>query len=70
MNGSTLAGVMGQMACYTGAPVTWDEARRSDLQYGPSPEDSSFETRPPSLPDSSGNYPLPRPGMTRLDGKV
>ena len=70
MNHSTLAGVMGQMACYTGGPVTWDEARRSALQYGPAPEDSSFETKPPSLPDKSGNYPLPRPGVTRLDGKV
>jgi len=70
MNNSTLAGVMGQVACYTGAPVTWDEARRSALQYGPSPEDSNFETRPPSLPDKTGNYPLPRPGVTRLDGKV
>jgi myo-inositol 2-dehydrogenase / D-chiro-inositol 1-dehydrogenase len=70
MNNSTLAGVMGQMACYTGAPVTWDEARRSALQYGPSPEASNFETRPPSLPDKTGNYPLPRPGVTRLDGKA
>jgi predicted dehydrogenase len=65
MNPSTLAGVMGQIACYTGAPVTWDEARNSPLQYGPAPEASNFDAKPPTLPDKTGNYPLPRPGVTK-----
>jgi predicted dehydrogenase len=68
MNNSTLAGVLGQMACYSGAPVTWEEAAHSPLQYGPAPEVSNFDTRPPTLPDKTGNYPLPRPGVTRFDG--
>jgi predicted dehydrogenase len=66
MNQSTLAAVMGQMACYSGVPVTWDEALTSPLQYGPAPEIANFDTKPPTLPDPSGNYPLPRPGVTRL----
>ena len=70
MNNSTLAGVLGQMACYTGGPITWDEAARSPLQYGPCPEASNFDTKPPTLPDTTGNYPLPRPGVTRLDGRA
>jgi predicted dehydrogenase len=70
MNQSTLIGVMGQMACYSGAPVTWEEAMNSPLHFGPAPEASNFDTKPPTLPDKTGNYPLPRPGLTRLGEQV
>ena len=66
MVGSTMIGVMGQMAAYTGKTVEWDKAYNSDLQYGPSPEESSFEIDPPTAPDATGNYPIPKPGLTRL----
>jgi myo-inositol 2-dehydrogenase/D-chiro-inositol 1-dehydrogenase len=66
MVGSTMIGVLGQIACYSGKAVTWDEAYKSDLQYGPPPEKSNFETEPPSVPDKTGNYPLPMPGITKL----
>jgi predicted dehydrogenase len=64
MADSTMAGVMGQIACYTGKPVKWEEVQSSDLRFGPPPEESNFETEPPSLADSTGNYPLPLPGLT------
>jgi len=63
MVGSTMIGVLGQIACYTGRETTWEEAYKSDLQYGPPPDESSFDTKPPSVPDKTGNYPLPMPGM-------
>jgi len=66
MANSTMIGVLGQITCYTGKPVTWDEAYKSDLSYGPAPEESNFDTEPPSVPDKTGNYPLPLPGMTKL----
>lgn len=66
MVNSTLSTVMGQIACYQGTAVKWDEAAKSNLQFGPSPDESSFETPPPSKPDAAGNYPLPVPGLTRL----
>ena len=66
MANSTMIGVLGQIACYTGKAVKWDEAYKSDLEYGPSPDDSSFKTEPPTLPDQTGNYPLPLPGLTKL----
>jgi predicted dehydrogenase len=66
MANSTMVGVMGQIACYTGQPVTWDDACKSDLQYGPPPEQSTFDTPPPVKPDKTGNYPLPMPGITKL----
>ncbi len=66
---STMIGVLGQMTCYTGKETTWEEAYKSDLCFGPPPEESNFYTQPPSLPDKpgrSGNYPLPLPGITKL----
>jgi hypothetical protein len=63
---STLSTVMGQMACYTGKQVTWDEAGKSNLQWGPAPDVANFETPPPTKPDQTGNYPLPIPGITTL----
>ncbi len=66
MIGSTMIGVLGQMACYTGKAIHWDDAYNADLEYGPSPDATSFETEPPTLPDETGNYPLPRPGITGL----
>jgi len=63
---STMLTVLGQLACYTGKPLKWDEVAQSDLEFGPSPDEASFETAPPSLPDETGNYPLPKPGITKM----
>lgn len=64
MANSTRIAVLGQLACYTGRPTTWNQVVGSEVQFGPAPEDASFQTEPPSLPDQSGNYPLPIPGLT------
>ena len=66
MANSTMLGVLGQIACYTGKQTAWSDAAESNLQFGPTPEDSTFQTPPPSLPDASGNYPLPMPGIAKL----
>ncbi len=67
MSNSTMIGVLGQMACYSGKPIKWADAYNSDLEFGPAPDDASFETPPPSEPDETGNYPLPLPGVTKLE---
>jgi len=66
MANSTMIGVLGQIACYTGKAVEWDAASKSNLQYGPKPEEASFDIKPPVVPDKTGNYPLPLPGITKL----
>lgn len=63
---STMAVVMGQLACYTGRSLTWDEVSKADFQFGPTPEQSTFDTPPPVKPDATGNYPLPQPGITAM----
>lgn len=66
MANSTMIGVLGQIACYTGKMVTWDQAYNAEFQFGPPPEESTFATKPPVALDATGNYPLPQPGITKL----
>ena len=65
MNDSTMIGVLGQLAVYTGKATKWEDAHQADVEFKPRPEDSTFETPPPTLPDAAGNYPLPKPGITK-----
>ncbi len=66
MNNSTMASVLGQIACYSGKSETWAKVAKSNLEFGPTPEASTFETEPPSTPDQTGNYPLPMPGTAQI----
>jgi predicted dehydrogenase len=66
MANSTLVAILGQLTCFSGKPVTWEAARKSQFQFGPPPEQSSFDTPPPSKPDATGNYPLLMPGISKL----
>lgn len=61
---STLTAILGRMATYTGKKITMEEALNSKLHL--MPEEVTWETTPPSLPDSKGNYPIPTPGKTKM----
>ena len=61
---STLTAILGRMATYTGKKITLDEALNSKLHL--MPETVTWDTTPPSLPDSDGNYPIPTPGKTKM----
>ncbi len=61
---STMVTVMGQIACYSGRATAWGDIADADLEYGPSADEATLEMAPPTLPDATGNYPLPMPGMT------
>lgn len=66
MCNSTLLGVLGQVACYTGKRLDLETVANSDLEFGPTPEESNFDTPAPTIADATGNYPLPIPGITTL----
>lgn len=66
MVNSTMSTILGQLACYSGKPTRWDEVAQADFQFGPSPDEASFDTPPPVTPDATGNYPLPVPGVWRI----
>lgn len=66
MNNSTMITVMGQVSCYTGKPVNWKEIWESNFSYPIAPDEANFDVPPPTKPDATGNYPLPKPGITRM----
>ena len=61
---STMTGILGQIACYTGKKVTWDQAIAAGEVFGPA--DCSFSTQPPVKPNADGTYPVRIPGVTKL----
>lgn len=63
---STLIGVMGQISCYTGQEVTWEQINASDFAYLPKPEDCHDGMEPPTKPGPDGSYPVYVPGKTKL----
>lgn len=63
---STLMGIMGQISCYTGREVTWDQITASDFYFHPKPENVEANMEAPVKPDANGNYPVYTPGVTRL----
>jgi predicted dehydrogenase len=60
---STMTGIMGRMAVYSGKMVTWDEALNSQLALAP--KQYAFDATPPSLPGKNGLYPCAMPGVTK-----
>ena len=63
---STLIGIMGQISCYTGKEVTWDQISTSDFYFPPKPEDCRVDMEPPVKPDADGIYPVFTPKVTKL----
>jgi myo-inositol 2-dehydrogenase / D-chiro-inositol 1-dehydrogenase len=63
---STMIGIMGQISCYTGQEVTWEQINQSDFAYPPKPEDCRDDMDPPTKPGPDGTYPVYVPGKTRL----
>jgi predicted dehydrogenase len=62
---STLVAVMGQLSCYSGQEVTWEQAMRSEFYFAPRAEECTWEMEPPVRPDEKGFYPTAVPGVTR-----
>jgi len=63
---STMVGVMGQISCYTGKEVTWEQINQSDFYYPPRPEDCRDDMEPPVKAGAHGSYPVPKPGFAKM----
>mgnify|MGYP000165085734 CR=1 FL=1 len=63
---STMTTVMGQISCYTGKEVTWEQIWASDFFYNVKPEDCRDDMDPPVKPGPDGSYPVPVPGRARM----
>lgn len=59
---SSMMGVMGRMATYTGQVITWEQAFHSTESLVP--DHLTWDTEPPVKPDAEGWYPVAIPGTT------
>ncbi|MDR1957833.1 MAG: Gfo/Idh/MocA family oxidoreductase [Planctomycetaceae bacterium] len=63
MVNSTLMAILGQVACYTGRMITWQELYGSKFVFKPAPEECTAGMNPPVIPGENGLYPVPVPGQ-------
>ncbi len=63
---STLITVMGQLSCYTGKEITWEQVSQSNFGYAPRPEEIHDDMEPPIWPGPDGAYPVMIPGVSKL----
>jgi predicted dehydrogenase len=65
---STMLGILGRLACYTGKRLTWDEALNMELPTKPSGYASDAIS--PTLPDEKGRYKVEVPGLGLVNHQV
>jgi predicted dehydrogenase len=61
---STMTGILGRMATYTGKAVTWDEAFNSNETLTTDAE--TWDAMPLTRPDAAGKYPVAAPGKSSI----
>ncbi len=61
---STMTAILGRLATYSGQLVTWEEAFSSDVQL--TIDARSWGDTPRELPNESGAYAIPVPGITQV----
>ncbi|HWL00003.1 MAG TPA: Gfo/Idh/MocA family oxidoreductase, partial [Parapedobacter sp.] len=59
---STLTGIIGRLATYSGQVIKWDDALKSNIDL--MPERYAWDALPKILPDENGHYPYAIPGQT------
>lgn len=57
---STLTGIIGRAACYTGKVIKWEEGLQSTVNL--LPDEFTWNTVPKIFPDENGDYPSAIPG--------
>ena len=57
---ATMTAIMGRMATYSGKLIEWDSAMNADENLVP--DNLSWESKAPVLPDNQGKYKVPVPG--------
>jgi predicted dehydrogenase len=61
---STLTTIMGRMAMHSGQILSLEEVLQSKRSI--LPDQLSWDAKMPDMPDETGNYPVPMPGVTNV----
>jgi myo-inositol 2-dehydrogenase / D-chiro-inositol 1-dehydrogenase len=59
---STFTAILGREACYSGKVIKWDELMEKGRDLCPGIDEYTMDSRPPTMPDENGRYPVPVPG--------
>jgi predicted dehydrogenase len=62
---ASLVTSMGRIAAHTGRSFTYDEVLNSQHEYAPNLEKLTFDGPAPIMPDASGKYAIPKPGIVK-----
>lgn len=62
---STLTGIIGRYATYSGQVIKWDDALNANNSL--MPETLAWDAKPKILPDENGLYPVAQPGLFHWD---
>jgi myo-inositol 2-dehydrogenase / D-chiro-inositol 1-dehydrogenase len=62
---STLTGIIGRYATYSGQVIKWDDALNAENSL--MPETLAWDAKPKLLPDENGLYPVAQPGLFHWD---
>jgi predicted dehydrogenase len=64
---AAMTGILGRMAAESGKEITWDEALNSNLELAPGLDEiTSLDAPAPVRPDKNGDYPIAKPGFTKV----
>ena len=56
---------MGRMAAHTGQEITFDQMLNHSHEYAPGVDKLTMDSPSPLMPNSSGKYPVPQPGVIK-----
>jgi len=54
---------MGRMAAHTGQEITFDQMLKCEHEFSPGLDTLSLDSVAPLMPDATGRYPVPQPGI-------
>ena len=56
---------MGRMAAHTGQEITFEQMLNHPIEYAPNADKLTMDSPSPLMPNSSGKYPIPQPGILK-----
>jgi hypothetical protein len=61
-----MVGILGRMAAESGQMIKWEDALASNLELAPGLDRYTMDSEPPVKPDVNGDYPVAKPGVTKV----
>jgi predicted dehydrogenase len=63
---AAMVGILGRMAAESGQTIKWEEALASNVELAPGLDQYTMDSEAPVKPDAQGDYPVAKPGVTKV----